>query len=187
MKTFFNEEKGCGPFTDDMDLNSIDQVEADGLDGKFEEVEVFEALNSLCGDKAPGLDGLSIAFVQKCWVVIKDDLLKIFGEFFVQAKLEKSLNATFIALIPKKWEVVDVRDFRPISLLGSVYKIISKVLALRLVKVVGNLISPAQFAFIGGRQIVEKAYDHVKVLILELKVRFRGLLLKLIWRRLMTM
>jgi hypothetical protein len=49
-----------------------------------------------------------------------------------RGSFEKSINATFISLIPKKAGAVDIKDFRPISLVGGVYKIISKVLANRL-------------------------------------------------------
>jgi hypothetical protein len=52
--------------------------------------------------------------------------------FRLEVSLKKSLNATFIALIPKKPRVVDVKDFRPISLVSGVYKIITKVLANKL-------------------------------------------------------
>lgn len=88
------------PFVDNLQFNVIDQVERDFLVQAFEEVEILEAINSLGGDKAPRPDGMTIAFFKKCWVVIKEDLLKVFGEFFENAKLEKCLNAIFIALIP---------------------------------------------------------------------------------------
>jgi hypothetical protein len=52
--------------------------------------------------------------------------------------LEKSFNATFVSLISKKIDAVDVKDFRPISLVGGVYNIISKVLANRFKSVLGN-------------------------------------------------
>ena len=55
-----------------------------------------------------------------------------FGEVYEQGQFEKSLNATFIALIPKKPNAVNIRDFRPISLIGSIYKLLAKVLANRL-------------------------------------------------------
>ena len=50
------------------------------------------------------------------------------------------MNATFIALIPKITAVVEVKDFRPISLIGGVYKIFAIVLAIRLCMVLGDII-----------------------------------------------
>jgi len=62
-----------------------------------------------------------------------------------------SLNATFIGLIPKKANAEDIRDYRPISLVGCIYNLLSKVLAQRLRGVIGFLISENQNAFVGGR------------------------------------
>ena len=67
----------------------------------------------------------------------------------------RSLNATFLSLIPKKVNAVEVKDFRPISLVGSIYKILAKVLANRLSVVLATVISPSQNAFIQGRQITD--------------------------------
>ena len=63
---------------------------------------------------------------------MEKDVLAIFEEFFQHCKFEKSLNATFIVLIPKKNDAFNIRDFRHISLVGSVYKILTKVLPNRL-------------------------------------------------------
>ena len=111
-----------------------------------------------------------------------------FEEFHSHCKFEKSLNATFIALIPKKRDTLNIRDYRPISLVGSMYKLLSKVLANRIKMVLESLISDSQNAFVGSRQTldsilianecldsrlkssiprilckldIEKAYDHV--------------------------
>ena len=76
------------------------------------------------------------------------------------------MNATFLVLIPKKGDVEDLKDFMPISLLGSLYKILVKVLANRLKKVVGKVVSKAQNAFVEGRQIpnasliANELFDH---------------------------
>ena len=87
--------------------------------------------------------------------MVKEDILQVFHEFHSNARFEKSLNATFLVLIPKKVGSRDVRDYRPISLVNGMYKILSKVLANRLSSVVEKLISKPQNAFVKGRQILD--------------------------------
>ena len=72
-------------------------------------------------------------------------------QFPYSGSFEKSLNASFLALIPKKVDAVEVKDFRPISLVGEIYNIISKVLTNRLRRVAYGLISDSQNAFVNGR------------------------------------
>ena len=86
---------------------------------------------------------------------MESDVLAVFEEFYHHSKFEKSLNATFIALSPKKNDASNIRDFRPISLVGRLYKILSKVLANSLKQVLDQLISESQNSFVGGRQIFE--------------------------------
>jgi hypothetical protein len=112
---------------------------------------VWDVVRDLNGDKALGPDGFTMAFFQKCWEILKYDLMVVFEEFHNRGQFEKSLNATFISLIPKKTYAMDVKDFCPISLVGGMYKIISKVLANRFKSVLGKIISNTHNAFIGGR------------------------------------
>ena len=81
--------------------------------------------------------------------MLKEDVMAFFADFHSQCIFEKSLNATFLCLIPKKIKAVNIKDFRPISLVGSLYKLLSKVLASGLRSVL--LISNSQNAFVGGR------------------------------------
>lgn len=67
--------------------------------------------------------------------------MDVFKEFHIRGKFEKSINATFISLTPKKVSDVDNKNSHPISLVGGVYKIISKVLANRLKMVLEKIIS----------------------------------------------
>ena len=78
-----------------------------------------------------------------------------FKEFHEQGKFVRSINATFLVLIPKKQNVEDLKDLRPISLVGGLYKILAKVLANRIKRVFGKVISPVQSAFVEGRQILD--------------------------------
>ena len=94
------------------------------------------------------------------------------------------MNATFIALIPKKAAAVDVKDFRPIGLSallggGGVYKILAKVLAIHLCMVLGEVISTPQNAFVLNRQILDSVLIANECLDSRLKSGQPGLLCKL--------
>ena len=58
----------------------------------------------------------------------------MFKDFHEKARFVRSLNSTFIVLVPKKGGAEDFKDFRPISLVNNQYKLIAKVLANRLKK-----------------------------------------------------
>ncbi|RVW90722.1 putative ribonuclease H protein [Vitis vinifera] len=85
----------------------------------FTEEEVHLALMGMNGDKAPGLDGFTGAFWQFCWEFVKEEILEMFKEFHEQKAFLKSLNTTFLVLIPKKGGAEELGDFRPISLVGG--------------------------------------------------------------------
>ena len=112
---------------------------------------MVKVLQEMEGDKAPGPDGFTMAFFQKCWSVVEIDVMAFFDHFHRSTEFERSLNASFLSLIPKKNNALNIKDFRPISLVGSVYKLLSKVLANRLRRVMDNLISESQNSFVGGR------------------------------------
>ena len=69
--------------------------------------------------------------------------MSVFKDFHEHNNFVKSLNATFLVLLPKKGGVKDLRNFRPISLVGGLYKWLAMVLANRLKKVVGKVVSKA--------------------------------------------
>ena len=63
---------------------------------------MINALNDLNGDKALGSDEYTVAFWQSNWGTVKEDVLKLFKDFFEMEKFVHSLNTTFIVLLPKK-------------------------------------------------------------------------------------
>ena len=73
-------------------------------------------------------------------------------EFHRNGKLTKDVNSTFIALILKVHSPQRFNDFRPISLVGCLYKVVAKFLANRLREVIGSVVSDSQFAFVKGKQ-----------------------------------
>ena len=118
-------------------------MEARGLGEVFSEAEVLSALMELNGDKAPGSDGFTSAFWQFSWDFVKPDMMKFFNEFFERGRFVRSLNSTFLVLIPKYKGAEDLKDLRSISLVGSLYKLLAKVLANRLKRVMNKLVSKA--------------------------------------------
>ena len=114
-------------------------------------------------------------------------MLNFFGEFFRHGKLTKGLNSTFIALIPKVESPQRVADFCPISLVSSVYKILSKVLGNRLRMVVGNVVSASQSTIIKGRQILDGILIANELVDDAKKIRKSFLCLRWILRKLTTL
>ena len=102
-----------------------------------------------------------------------------FKEFHERGRFVRSLNTTILVLVPKKRGADDLRDFRPISLMGGLYKLLAKVLANRLKKVVGKVVSSYQNAFVEGRQILDTALIANEAIDSMLKMNESGVLCKL--------
>lgn len=112
----------------------ITEIEKEDLEKMFDEKELKEAIWSCGSNKSPGPDGFTMEFFKKFWDLIKSDLLEAFNEFQSHGKIPMGMNAAFITLISKVQNPLTVKDYRPISLISSVYKILSKMLANRLKK-----------------------------------------------------
>lgn len=81
--------------------------------------------------------------------------MRFISELHRNGKLSKGINNTFISLIPKVESLKWLSEFRPISLIGSMHKVLAKVVSNRLCCVIGSVILESQFAFVHGRQILD--------------------------------
>ena len=123
------------------------------LEAEFTAAEVEHALNRMGPLKAPGPDGMAPIFYQKYWDIVGHDLTVSILSCLKDGSLLKKINHTHICLIPKVKNPESVKDFRPISLCNVIYKLIAKVLANRLKKILPDIISETQSAFVPGRLI----------------------------------
>ncbi|XP_071688191.1 uncharacterized protein [Rutidosis leptorrhynchoides] len=84
-----------------------------------------------------------------------EDLKKALDWFWGKETLSRGCNASFMTLIPKKSTPMNLGEYRPISLIGSLYKILAKILSKRLQRVIHKVISVEQSAFMKGRFILD--------------------------------
>ena len=91
----------------------------------------------------------------------------------------RSLNTTFIVMISKKRGAEDFKDFIPISLVGSLYKLLVKVLTNKLKRVMGKLVNKAQNAFVGGTQILDDPLIANEIIDSTLKKKEKWVMCKL--------
>ena len=138
-----------------LDWQPIPQHIADWLERPFEEEEIKRAIHNCDGNKAPGLNDFTLELFQLEWETMKDDIMRVFWEFVKDGIIHDVTNATYICLIPKKANSSKVKDFRPTSLVTSLYKIFVKVLSMRLKGVLVDTIGESQGTFVAGRQILD--------------------------------
>jgi hypothetical protein len=151
----FSSPNVCRPNLNGVSFPSLTLDDNFRLTVPFSYDEIFDAVKESDGSKSPGPDGYNYAFLKNSWDLIKGEIRIMFDQFHGIGILPKSLLSYFVTLIPKVNSPFGLSDFRPISLLGCLYKLIAKVLASRLSKVMNTLIAPNQSAFIKGRNLVD--------------------------------
>jgi hypothetical protein len=109
-------------------------LESEHFDTELTLHELDTAANNMNFNLAGGLDGIGGKFIQKFWVYLRVPLLKYAQHSFDTGTLSQSFNSAGIKLIPKKGDVKQLKNWRPISLLNCIYKIIAKAIDNRLKK-----------------------------------------------------
>jgi len=156
---FTNIFSTVNPSSFEASLESINpQITTDmneSLLKEFNEVEVKKALQQMHPTKAPSPNSMSPIFYQKYWGVVGDGFIKCVLQSLNSGCFPNGLNETYICLIPKVKCPQKITEFRPISLCNVIYKIVAKILANRLKKILPDVISESQSAFVPGRQITD--------------------------------
>lgn len=152
--------------------------------------EIEDALNGISDLKSPGVDGYSSKFFKSCWNIVKEDVVNAAQEFFAQDQLFLPFNQTVVTLVPKSDNASTVKEYRPIAVCTTFYKILSKILTARLNKVLPSVVSLSQavsyellngYAKKGGtpRTMIQldlqKAYDMIDWFSLETVLRELGI------------
>lgn len=133
--------------------NILNEADNEILCQPFSEAEIKAALSQMVKNKAPGPDKIPIEFYQCCWGIVKDDILDLFNDFHRNKVDISRINYGIITLLPKIKDASKMQQFRPICLLNCLYKLITKVLTIRLGPYAEKLIHKNQTAFMKGRGI----------------------------------
>lgn len=131
-------------------------IESNGdLSGELRLEELKKALQSMALGKTPGIDGLQVEFFKAFWSVVGEDLLEVFNDSFTNGHLPLSCRRAVLTLLPKKGDLTEIKCWRPVSVLCSDYKILSKALANRLSGVLEQVIHSDQTYCIPERSIFD--------------------------------
>ena len=115
--------------------------------------ECEKALSMMKGNKSPGLDGISVEFYKKNWPELGDLIIESFNEAYQSKLLSAYRNVSILSVIFKKGDSLNIKNYRPISLTNTDYKLLAHILANRLHKVLYKIISSDQTGYIRKRYI----------------------------------
>ena len=137
-------------------IKKLGEHQKESCEGLLTENECRNALKSFHTNKTPGTDGLTAEFYTFFWNMLGKIITDSFNYAFQKGELSISQRQGIIRLIPKKDKNLSyLKNWRPISLLNTDYKIATKALAMRLKKVLPNIINNAQTGYLQGRFIGE--------------------------------
>lgn len=114
----------------------------------YTEKDVKQAIFSIDSNKSPCPDGYGSGFYKATWSVIGQEVTNAVLQFFENGKLLQQINSTIISLIPKVENPQNASQFRPISCCNVLYKCISKMICVRLRKVITHVVADSQAAFV---------------------------------------
>jgi len=151
----FARKEDCQVRLDNVRFHSISAEDNELLVGDFSEEEIRAVVWNCDSSKSPGPDGFNFGFIKYCWDILKTNVLSAVKDFASMSNWPRGTNAYFICLVPKVENPQQFGEFRPILLVGCLYKIISKALSLRLKKVINKVINIRQSAFLEGRGLLD--------------------------------
>ena len=131
-------------------VHSFSPVNANLCDGIVTEEECLKALSKMNSNKSPGVDGLSYEFYSSFWSVLGTDLVDVYNDSFSSGCLSFSQRTGLITLLYKKGDKLDTKNWRPISLLCTDYKILAKVLTNHLLLVLPTIVDLEQTCGVPG-------------------------------------
>lgn len=141
-----------------QDLPKLSQCDREFCEKDITEKEIEESIKQAQLNRAPGFDGLPIEFYKLFWSKLKVVFMKLVKNFEETGELPRSMKKIIIRPIPKKGDRLKLKNWRPISLMNTDYKIISRVYSRRISCVVSTLLSSDQSYCVPGKTIYDNLH-----------------------------
>ena len=139
-------------------LPRLDESQSASLGVDLTLEELSTAVGQLSSGRAPGLDGLPAEFYKCFWDLLGEDLLEVLKCCLAQGRLPRSCTRAVLSLLPKKGDLGLLKNWRPISLLCSDYKILARCLSNRLKVFMDVVTHPSQTYCVPGRSIMDNIF-----------------------------
>ncbi|CAM5096449.1 unnamed protein product [Natator depressus] len=140
------------------ELPTVSVGDRDRLELPLSLAEFSEALRRMPTNKSPGMDGLTVEFYHAFWDILGPDLATVWAESLQGGVLPLSCRRAVLALLPKMGDLRDLRNWRPVSLLSTDYKIVAKAISLRLGSMMADVIHPDQTYTVPHRSIFDNLF-----------------------------
>ncbi|XP_026459385.1 uncharacterized protein LOC113360050 [Papaver somniferum] len=143
------------------------------LDSVPSEEEIKNTVFNMDPESSLGPDGFSGCFYRACWQIIHEDVVQAIQYCWKRRFIPKGLNSSFLVLLPKVQGAKTPNKFRPICLSNLSFKIITKIMTVRMSTLMEKLVAPQQAAYIKGRCIQEQVLL-ASEMVNEMKKKRRG-------------
>jgi len=148
----------AGPFLELLQKRKLREASRKALDKPITVEDVSKAIRSLGKGKSPGPDLLTAEFYQTFEDILAEPLTEVLTESHTLYRLPTSTQQGVVKILYKKKDPRDIRNYRPLTMLNTDYKILTKILAYRIAGVLDEIVSPQQLGFVPGRVITEASH-----------------------------
>lgn len=163
---------------------SLSAAERDSFEQPISDGEVANSLMGMANNKTPGDDGLTVEFYKMFWIHLKNLLPNVIRYLIDNQSLHKTARSGIISLLAKKdRDLMYLKNWRPLTLLNVDYKIISRIISLRLKSKIKDLVSEDQTGFIEGRDISESLRTILDVIQIAKQKSLSMVLVSMDWEK----
>jgi len=139
----------------DCNLSTIPDTANLALEEPVALEEIYEAIKTGKPHKAPGYDGICLEFLKKTWETTKEDLLQIVNEMYAEEIISDYQKFGIIVCIPKQPHATQVEHYRPLTILNTDFKLVTRIIANRLRPWMQDLLQSSQYCGLKGNSVFE--------------------------------